>query len=193
MIRTLINRWSSLAAVLVLLAGCSAPSQPVYQNKHGFRITPPPTWVERARDDALPAKPGRKQPDLPLPPLRANGNAVEERMLVRYDRLTAGNLAWMRVSVADVPASTPLKEFVSANAPGREWKRESEPETLELSGRSAIRIAFTGIWSGQGYINETVAVRHGEQVYFITASFPVSDGTAREKVRKAVAGASWQK
>jgi hypothetical protein len=38
------------------------------------------------------------------------------------------------------------------------------------------------------YLCETAAVRHGDDVYFFTASFPADDATAREQVRQAAAG-----
>lgn len=117
---------------------------------------------------------------------------MQERLLVRYDRLTAGNLAWVRVSVADLPASLALKECVTARTPGPNWKRESDAESLEVNGVPASRIAFVGRWNDQDYANETVAIRQGEHVFIFTASFPASDTTAREEVRKAVAKATWK-
>lgn len=184
--------WGGLTIVFTLLIGCNSDQQPVYQGKQGFRFTPPPGWVERARGDALPAKPGQKGLELPLPPLDVPGSSEQERLLVRYDRLTAGHLAWLRVTAVELPASTSLEKCVSLHSPGPSWKRESDPTTLEVSGLPAARTAVVGRWSDQEYVNETVAVRHGEQVYFITASFPASDNTAREQVRRAVAGAMWK-
>jgi hypothetical protein len=181
--------WAGLLALV--LDGCSSHKQPVYQDQQGFRFTPPPGWVERARDDALPSKAGHRQPDLPLPKLGVPGSSAQERLLVRYDRLTAGHLAWLRVTVADLPPSIALQACVSARSPGPNWKRETEVDQLEVSGQPAVRIAFVGRWNNQDYLNETVAVRQGEQVYLITASFPASDGVAREQVRQAVAGATW--
>jgi hypothetical protein len=184
-------QWLGLIAVLPQLTGCHAQQPPAYQNAQGFRFTPPPGWVERARDDALSGKTAHRPPDLPLPRLGLPGSAAPERLLVRYDRLTAGHLAWLRITVTDLPSATPLPVCVAARAPGPTWKRESDVESLEVSGWAAARIAFTGRWSDQEYVSETVAVRQGEQVYFITASFPVADSTAREQVRQAVAGATW--
>lgn len=184
--------WVGLACSLaMLLNGCNSSTQPAYQDKQGFRFTPPPGWVERARDDALPAKSGHRQPDLPLPKLAGPGGTVREHLLVRYDRLTAGNLAWLRVTVADLPTSTPLMAYLSSRSPGSNWKRESEADGLEVSGLPAARIAFLGRWSNRDYICETVGVRQGERVYIITASFPASDGAAREQVRNSVVDATW--
>jgi hypothetical protein len=186
------GRWAGLIAVVtLLLAGCNPQRQPVYQDQRGFRFTPPPGWVERARGDAMPARSGHRRQDVPLPPLGVPGT-LQERLLVRYDRLTAGRHAWLRVTVADVPSATPLEVCLSDRSPGREWERASEVESLEVSGRPAARIAFVGRWGSQEYVCETAAVRQGGQVYLMTASFPASDGTARGQVRQAVAGATWQ-
>jgi hypothetical protein len=178
--------------LVLLLVGCNSRKQPAFQDQKGFHFTPPPGWVERAREDALPGGSGHRQADLPLPRLDRPGSAAQERLLVRYDRLTAGHLAWLRVTVADLPASTPLLVCLSACSPGSNWKRETEVEDLEVCELPAARIAFVGRWSNQEYLCETVGVRQGERVYLITASFPASDGKAREQVRKAVAEAIWK-
>jgi hypothetical protein len=181
--------WLMVVAAL-LVAGCSQPRQPVYQDRHGFRFTPPSGWVERAREDLLPTRASRRQADIPLPPLGGTGRAPE-RLLVRYDRLS-GEHAWLRVSVADVPSSTPLPACLTRPISGKDWKSQTREESLEVGGLPAARAAFLGRWNGHEYINETVAVRQGEQVYLITASFPASDSEAREQVRQAVACATWE-
>jgi hypothetical protein len=187
------GRWpaSAPAVMLVLLlAGCNSGRQPlVYQDEQGFHFTPPPGWVERARPTGpAPAPHGRARPNLPLPPLDVAG----ERLLARYDRLTAGHQAWLRLSVADVPPSLSLEKCLSVRVPGADWRRESNVEALEVSGLPAARVTFRGHWDGQDYVNETVAVRKEGRVYFVTASYPASDATARDQVRQAVAGASWR-
>jgi hypothetical protein len=177
-----------IVVLMLLLDGCHSRSQPVYQDKQGFTFTPPPAWVERARDDAMHAKSSHRPQKVPLPPL---GGQPQERVLVRYD-LLASNHAWLRVTVAEVPSSTSLQTCLVNRSPERQWKRESEDENLEVYGLPAVRIAFVGRWDQQDYLCETVAVRRGEQVYFITASLPASDRTGREQVRQAVAAATWQ-
>jgi hypothetical protein len=111
---------------------------------------------------------------------------------VRYDRLAAGHHAWLRVTVADIALSTSLKARLAGRSPQRSWKRESEEEKFEVSGLPASRIAFRGLWDEHDYLCETVAVRKGKTVYFVTASFPAGDNEAREQVRQAVAGATWE-
>jgi hypothetical protein len=183
--------WSGpLIVALVLTAGCRRPKELVYQDRRGFRFPPPPGWVERAREDALPARASHRQQNLPLPELGGPARP-QERQVGRYDRLEGGR-AWLRVSLADVPSSTPLQACLAGCSPGRDWKREADVESLEVGGQPAARVAFTGRWNSQEYVNETVAVRHGEQVYLISASFPTSDNTAREQVRQAIAVATWQ-
>ncbi|HEY7158629.1 MAG TPA: hypothetical protein VH575_32090 [Gemmataceae bacterium] len=175
----------------LLLAGCSAPKEPIYENDQGFRFMPPPGWVERARDEAMPARARRQQQNLPLPPLGIAGNQ-QERFLVRYDRISTGHHAWLRVTVADLPSSMSLKAYLSTHLPGRGWKRESEEESLEVSGLPAARIAFVGRWYDRDYLCETAAVRKGDKTYLFSAAFPASDETAREQVRQAVLRAGWR-
>jgi hypothetical protein len=184
---------AALTIVVALwFAGCSSRPQPVYQGKQGLRFTPPPGWVERDREDLLPAKPGQRQGDLPLPRLETPGQSAPEKLLVRYDRTIAGHLAWIRISVADLPAAASLKDAVSARAPQPDWKAEPDVADLEVSGMPAARAAFAGRWHDQDYLSETVAVRHEGQVYFITASFPAADAAAREQTRQAVDRATWK-
>lgn len=178
--------------LLVVLAGCASHHQPEYHDAQGFRFTPPPGWVERFRDDAMSGTMAMGKSDLPLPALGLTNSSRPERLLARYDRLSAGNLAWLRVSVADVPATTSLKTCVAARLPRPSWKRESEIESLDIHELSAARGAFLGRWDNQDYASETTAVRNGARIYFITASFPATDGMAREQVRQAIAAAGWQ-
>lgn len=184
-------RGSAFLVLAILLAGCTARKQPVYQNDRGFRFVPPPGWVERVRGEAMAVRAGHKHQDLPLPPLGVVGQPAE-RLLVRYDRISTGQHAWLRVTVAGLPSSTPLKALLSRRLPGRDWKRESEGASLEIGDLPAARIAFVGRWQAQNYLCETTAVRKGDEIYLFSASFPASDGTAREGTRRAIAAAVWQ-
>jgi hypothetical protein len=184
-------RWTHAVWLLALaaLAGCGTAKPPAaFQDRHGFRFVSPPGWDERDREGAIPAAYAHKNAKLPLPPLGSSS----EHLLVRYDRVTSGYSAWLRVSVAELPASAPLQASLSNRSPGSGWKREHDVESLEVSGLPAARVVFGGRWLGQDYLNETVAVRKDENVYIITASFPATDAAARDAVRQAVEHATWQ-
>ena len=164
-----------LAAMVILLAGCGTqPRVPVYHNEEqGLRFTPPPGWSERARNQHV---------------ARVSG---QERLLVQYKRLQAGNPAWLRVSVADLPRSTSLATYLVGRSPGCGWRRESSAQKLEVNGLPAVRVAFAGRSGKNDLFSETVAVRQAEHVYLFTGVVPASDNAAREQVRRAVASAAW--
>jgi hypothetical protein len=180
-----------LAVGLLGALGCGQGAQtPAYDDGRGFSFTPPPGWVERVRDSAAASPRSRQGHALPLPPLDGPGQPARTRLLARYDRVTAGRLAWLRLAAADAPASTPLSAFL--RPPGDGWRREGAEEQVEVSGQPAARASFLSRWEGQEYRCETTAVRRAGRVYAITASFPAGDSEAREQVRAAVAGVVWR-
>ena len=177
-----------LAVLMVLLPACRPAKPPDYQDETGIHFAPPPGWVERDRPALLPGpnRPAGRAANVPLPSL---DTAHHERLLVRYDRLSAGDHAWMRLTLATVPATTALERYLATRAPRPDWRREGDVETLEINGKPAARAAWNGRWLNKDYLCETAAVRRGDDVYFFTASFPADDTTAREQVRQAAAGA----
>jgi hypothetical protein len=181
--------------VVLLVAGCSHGSPPYFEDGRGLHIAPPPGWVERERVGAAPVVSGRVHTkggsNLPLPALGPVGGAAE-RLLVRYDRVTAGRLAWMRVTFAEAPPTVPLEECAAAHSPGPEWGPEGQPENLQMTGQAAARAAFKGRWAGQDYLCETVAVRTAAGVYCFTASYPAADESAGGDVQQALAGVTWK-
>lgn len=179
------RRAGLLSLALALVLGCQPAKPPDYEDPSGLRYAPPPGWVERARP-SISAGPAHREANLPLPHLDARQN---ERLLVRYDRLTAGQLAWMRLSLADMPATKSLTACLTARAPDKSWRPEGDVESLELHGKPAARRAWRGTWMKQDYLCETTAMQRGEEVYLFTASWPADDPTAREQVRRSVADA----
>jgi hypothetical protein len=161
----------------------------VYQNAEGFRIAPPAGWVQRARDDVAPERAAHARRKLPLPLLNTAGPSPE-RLLVQYDRLTAGHLAWLRITVESGSATT-LEARLSAHSPGTLWQSEGGIEKIEVAGHEAMRSAFRGSWEKQDYLCQIIGVPDGETVYFLTASIPASDEKAREEVGEAIATARW--
>ncbi len=176
------------AVLLMLLPACRDAKPPDYTDETGVRFTPPPGWVERDRPALVSTdkRSARRQPDQPLPLFDA---VHHERLLVRYDRLTAGQLAWMRLSIADVADTTPLEQYLIRRAPRTDWRREGDVEALEVNGKPAARAAWKGRWRNQDYLCETVVLRRGAALYLFTASFPAVDMAAREQARQAVAAA----
>jgi hypothetical protein len=174
--------------LLVLLPACRAARTPEYQDETGVRFAPPPGWVERDRPDLLSGadRPKRRESNVPMPPLDV---AHRERLLVRYDRITTADHAWMRLTIADVPPATAVERYLTTRAPRPDWRREEDLEMLEVNGKPAARAAWKGRWLKQDYLCETTAVRRGEELYLFTASFPADDAEAREQARRAVAGA----
>jgi hypothetical protein len=179
-----------VAVLLVSVAGCGARAKPPFQSDKGLRFTPPPGWGQRDREGALPPSVAQHHTSIPLPALNTPGKSAE-RLIVRYDRVSAGQRAWLRVSIADLPASTSLDDYVAARAPAAGWKRQTLETGGEIGGLPAARAVFTGRFLDQDYISESVAVRRDAQVYVFSASFPASDPTAREEIRKAIEGATW--
>jgi hypothetical protein len=145
----------------------------VYEH-NGFRIAAPPGWSERTRAAEAPS------------------HSSQDRLLVQYKRLTAGHPAWLRVGVADVPGSVALAKCLATRSPGKGWKQTGKVETLEVSGLPALQTTYAGQLQKKDYVSEIVAVRHAEHVYFFTATYPATDEQARDHVREAVAGSSWQ-
>jgi hypothetical protein len=179
---------------MVLVAvGCGKSSS--FEDDKGLRIAPPPSWVERERGDSAPRVSGRVHTkggaNLPLPPLGSVAGA-EERSLVRYDRTTAGKLAWLRVSYAEVPETISLAECAASHSPGPDWQPEGESEDTQVAGQPAVRAEYKGQWAGQDYLSETVAVRRGGRVYFFSSSFPAADPSAGTEARQAIADCTWK-
>jgi hypothetical protein len=147
----------------------------VYENPQlGFSFVPPAGWSERARFESLPLGTG------------------QERPLVQYKRLQAGNPAWLRLSLADLPKSIPLENYLIGRSPRSDWRREPEIESIEAAGQLALKVTFTGRWGRRDLVCETVAVAHDTHVYFFTGFFPATDSTGREAFHQAVRAAVWK-
>jgi hypothetical protein len=183
------RRRALLALALILAAGCGSPERtPVYEDDE-LHQTPPPGWVERARAGAGVGGAAAKKSGPPLPALGASGKLPGEQLLVRYDRVQAGNLAWLRVSAGAAAAETRAADCLAGPA---EWRRVGEPEAVDVGGQSGVRAVYLGRYEGQDFRNETVAVRRGPKVYLLTATFPAADAQAGDQVRQAVAGVTWR-
>ena len=172
-----------LAALFLSAAACShrprAPAlqdEPIYQNtREGFRFVAPEGWRQFAKSD--------------LPP----GPAEKERLLVRYMPPLTGRGSTLEVSLADLPESTPLADYLAGPSLGvKQWKPLGKTETLELNGQAATRLAFSGRVGKDQLLKEVTAFRRGGRVYFFTALVPKGDNKSRETIRRAVASTTWK-
>lgn len=172
------------AAVVVLgvtlLAGCgekpSAPplqDGPVYQDRReGFRFFVPDGWTQRARGN-IPA-----------------GKVTGERMLAEYKCTSTDSV--LRVTVADVPLSTPLTEYVSTNTKtGEDWKLGTPAQDFTINGVPAARITYQMKSGKDEIIREIIAFRRGERVYFFRGFYAASDQQSRKAIQKAVDTVVW--
>jgi hypothetical protein len=161
-----------LAAVLVLAAaGCggAAPEESFRSEEHGLRFRPPTGWSERTPAGTRPAR---------------------DVVLVSYRRLTAGRPAWLEVSVVEGMTPASLASWLAGRQPAG-WRRQGPAEEYSWEGRPAARAAFAGRRGRHDVVSEVAAVRRGGRVYLFTGTFPAGDEDAREEVRQAVGGVSW--
>ncbi len=167
---------------LVALAGCgSRPSAPpleqgsVYRNsREGFRFLAPEGWQQVARGE--------------VPPGKVEG----ERMLVEYRCLTCAARAALLVTVADVPAKTPLGAYVTKhNFTGEAWRSAGPTEDFTINGVPAVRLTYTMGGGKDQTVREIVAFRKGERVYFFKGIYGRSDTKSRKDIRAAVDSIVW--
>jgi hypothetical protein len=169
---------------VVLALGCrgqpQAPvlrNEPVYQNDtEGFRFLAPEGWQQHAR--------------VSVPP----GKLDKERLLVQYVRLTSEKGASLDVSMADLPATTDLIQYLAGPSGGaKSWHLKHPVEPVHISDVPAERFAFTGRMGNEEVTKEVVAFRRGERVYFFTAYFAAGDPTAQQQVRRTVESTLWKR
>jgi hypothetical protein len=173
-----------LSVALILSAsGCTqrprAPAlqdEPIYQNtREGFRFVAPEGWRQFAKAD-LPA-----------------GPVERERLLVRYMPPLSARGSTLEVSLADLPDSTELADYLSGPSLGvKQWKPLGKVETVEVNGKPATRVAFSGRVGKDQLLKEVTAFRRGGRVYFFTALVPKGDNKSRETIRRAVASTTWK-
>jgi hypothetical protein len=172
----------AIAVLAWLLAGCSSGPRPpelrqgeaVYHDeREGFHFRPPAGWTQQARAERL------------------ADEAANECLLVKYKRSSQDKLAFFQVSVIDLPPMKELTSFLAERSPGKQWRRSSKPEVVEVNGISGFRQTFTGQWDRTKMVKHEVAVRWGARVFFFAGTFPASDAEAEQLVRQAVAGVVW--
>lgn len=176
------RRAYSLLLLVLIAAGCdSRPKAPALQDgpvfkepREGFRFLVPEGWKQLARGQVPPGKiPG-------------------ERMLAEYKCLTCSRPGALMVSVADVPLSTSLSDYLTKNTrTGEDWKLSGPAEEFTINGVPAARITYLLRAGKQEAIREIVAFRRGERAYFFKGYYAGSDAASRQAIRTAVDTIVW--
>jgi hypothetical protein len=178
------SRRRACAALLLaaILAGCnsrpSAPALedgPVYNDRReGFRFFVPEGWKQRARGTV------------------PSGKIAGERMLVEYKCLTPATSAGLMVSVADVPESTSLSDYIAKNNLTREdWRLAAPAEDFTINGVPAARITYLQGAGKDQSVREIVAFRRGERVYFFKGFYASADAKSRKAVKATIETVVW--
>lgn len=177
--------WSGLCAGLLSLAagaGCqdrpSAPAlddAPVYKDdREGFRFFPPEGWRQTARG-RVPA-----------------GKIRVERMLVEYKPRTGTKPAALQVSIADLPESAALADYLKSEVyRPQDWEGTGPAESFQINGAPAARVRYRMASGKDPLVRDIVAFRRGERVYFFTGLYLGSDSKTRKAIQAAVDSVVW--
>lgn len=170
------------AVLLVALAGgCnSRPSAPplvdgpAYRDsREGFRFQVPEGWKQRARGQ-VPA-----------------GAIEKERMLTEYKSMK-GYPATLMVTVADVPETTELADYLAKNTLTREaWRLDTPAEDFTINGVPAARISYSMGAGETEMVREIVAFRRGQRVYFFKSFYARVDAKSKNALRTATETVVW--
>jgi hypothetical protein len=166
--------------VLVTLGGCnsrpSAPpllDDPIYRSRAGFRFSRPEGWKMVARGEV------------------PSGPVVGERLLVEYKAVT-GKSASLEVTVASLPASTSLADYIKKNTMTSEaWRLLGTGEDFTINQVPAVRLCFALGKGKEEITREIVAFRREDRVYFFKGFYLTSDTSARKEIRAAVDSVVW--
>jgi hypothetical protein len=120
------------------------------------------------------------------------GRLEKERLLVLY-RQTGGQGTALHISMADLPESSPLAEYLARPSFGVEkWERTLAPEQLSLGHKTATRYLFGTKAAGKPLHREVIVFRRQERVYFFTILFSPADTRGRDQARKAIESIIWK-
>jgi hypothetical protein len=186
--------WRQVLAILagliafgsvLLCSGCQrrpvAPAlrdDPVYQNdREGVRFLVPEGWKQYAKAEV------------------PSGKVDKERLLVQYKHLFERKVGVeFEVSLADLPPSTDLSDYLAAPSHGgKNWRQKGPVEKLDVNGVAAERFVFTGRVDRGEMIKEVVVFQRNGRFYFFTGLFAAADKNARAQVRAAVDSTKWKK
>jgi hypothetical protein len=167
-----------LAALLCLPACASRPRAPELDEGTSFRsarerlsFTLPEGWSQQARA---------------APP---SGRIDRERLLVLYRR--SAPRATFAVTLIDL-AGDDLESYVKKQlADGLPWRLSAPAESCHVGSRRGRRFVLSAKGPDGPLLREVVAVRRDGRVYFFATTRDRNDGDTRDRVRKTLAGVSW--
>src|SRR5262249_44964440 len=177
-------RWIFLLGLTLLpSAGCNPPpkgrteqgtplfltDEKEYRDDHErLHFVPPPKWSMQARSMAAP-----KHED-------------EDRLLVKYKNLVQGTTtSWMTLRVATMPAELSLADCLLKKK-AADQTLVGKAEEITIKGRPAARITVKEQVEGYPFIRETVAMRRGERVYFLSGIYYEKDKDSPKLIRESV-------
>jgi hypothetical protein len=173
-----------MLALVFMGGGCnSRPRAPalvnesVYQNdQEGFRFEVPDGWIIHAKTTLLPG--------VPVP---------KEKMLVAFRRPHAKRMAVMEVACVDLPEDADLTlQLIGKRTDADAWKQSAPTEAASVGDIPGQRFFFSKM--GRDYLlkKEVVAVRRGGRFYFFVLVAVPEDLTARDEIRRVIAGVTWK-
>jgi hypothetical protein len=175
-------RHACVCLIIVLMsAGCSdrpkAPplrDEPVFDDpRTGLRFVAPPGWVQIMRSAELPT-----------------GPLEREWVLVRYQSPPGEQPATFEATLLDAPESADMAALVTAESHSLgPWRLANQPQALAVAGLEATR--YTVIFKNT--TKESVVVRRGGRLWFLTGVFGVKDAQAQTIVRQVVESVTWGK
>jgi hypothetical protein len=174
-----------LAMVMpILIVGCnSRPRAPalvtdsVYQNdQEGFRFEVPDGWIIHAKT-TLPS-------GVPV---------TKEKMLVAYRRPHPKRMAVMEVACVDLPEDADLTlQLIGKRTDADAWKQSAQPDAASVGDLPGKRFYFSKMGRDYQLNKEVVAVRRGGRFYFFVLVATPEDLTARDEIRRVIAGVTWK-
>jgi hypothetical protein len=170
-----------IAVAVLTVAGCGRTDPPelqqgleVYHDDNGrFSFRPPAGWMQALRAGVQ------------------KGDRTQDSPLVKYKYAAGKEIAFFQVSAVDLPEGTDVTAFLDKALTRDEKRTSKSPEDLIVGGIKATRDTFSTKWDREPMTREVVAVRRGPRVFFFTATFPPSNKSIRETVRKLLDSVTW--
>jgi hypothetical protein len=168
--------------VALFAGGCTpSPSAPALENgpvyhdtREGFRFNAPEGWKQRARA-IVPA-----------------GKIKKEKLLVEYKNANTELGGDFQVTVADVPETASLSDYLAKNTrTGESWRLVQPAEDFTINEASAARISYSKLVGKEEFMREVVAFRRGERVYFFKCYYARRDAASRRALRGCVETIVW--